>query len=410
MTGGGQSRWSRRFVALSAAFLVAWQLGAFVGVPRRAEVTLALFGFVFHVVFGMAYLLVPSYFRTVLTTDRAPAAHLAFSASGTVLLAVAASGGVAAFGSVPPFVELVGAGLWCAGVVVFLAALLWSIRDNLLRRQTGTTAERAEHEWVDRYANRFVPVSFAYLGVGSYELLARASPLPGLTDGYAPRITHLLAAGFVALLVFALGVRLAPRFLGVPAPKSLTAVVLPAGAIGPGLVAVGLSDGPAFVAGAVAETTAFVGFAAVYLAVYRRSDQRRVGSGIVLLGVLCGVLAVSVGLSFALGPLFGLSSLSTVSIAAHRKLNLLGFFGLTVVGFVVQFFPPTAGRFRGANERTVRLSVGALAGGLGLSVVGQFVGSATVVTIGDGVAVVGALGYWYLLSRLLVGIGARQTE
>lgn len=111
-----------------------------------------------------------------------------------------------------------------------MGALLWTIRGNLTGHDTGTGNDRAAFRRTDRYANAAIPAALAYLAVGSYEVLARVSALPGLTDGYFPRITHLLAAG-AALLVFALGVRLAPRFLDVPAPAPLVAVVLPAGAV-----------------------------------------------------------------------------------------------------------------------------------------------------------------------------------
>ncbi|AFK20931.1 hypothetical protein E6P09_17400 (plasmid) [Haloferax mediterranei ATCC 33500] len=408
MTGAGRSRWSRRFIILSAAFLVVWRFGALVGISRRVEVTIALFGFVFHVVFGMAYLLVPSYFGTILATDRVPAAHLAVSVSGTVLLTAGSLLDIPA--SVESTVESAGVLLWCAGIVAFLAALLWSIRDPLLGGETGTSSHRSDHEWVDRYANRFIPVSFAYLAAGSYELLARVSPLPGLTDGYMPRVTHLLAAGFVVLLVFTLGVRLAPRFLGVPAPKVPTGIVLLTGAVGPALIAFGLTSRSVLVAGALAEAVAFVGFTAVYLVIYLRSDRRRVGSGSILVGTVSGVFGVAIGVTVAVGPLFGLQPFSLGMVQTHLQLNLFGFLGLVIVGFAVQFYPPTAGRFRGANERTARIVIGTLAVGLGTVAVGRVLSQSSFVTLGNGLALVGAVGYGYLLTRLLVEIGSRRAN
>ncbi|WP_416841338.1 hypothetical protein [Haloferax sp. DFSO52] len=388
---------------MSVAFLLCWRFGTLVGVSRRAEVILALFGFVFHVIFGMAYLLVPSYFGTVLATDRLPVVHLGSSVSGTILLALSAS----AVG--PPSVETVGALLWGCGVGVFIAALLWSVGDELRRGETGTSTHRAKFEWVDRYANRFIPVAFAYLAIGAYELVARSTALPGLTDGYFPRITHLLAAGFAALLVFTLGVRLAPRFLGVPAPKELTAVVLPAGALGPVLIAFGLSSGSVFVAGALAEATAFICFAALYLVVYFRSERRRVGAESILAGVGSGVAGVSIGLTVAAGPLFDSSPVPAGALSAHLQLNLLGFLGLVVVGFAFLFYPPTAGRFRGATARTARMAIAVLVVGLTISVVGRLAGWSVLSSFGDGVVLLGAIGYGYLLIRLLVEIGARQA-
>lgn len=72
----GPSRWSRRFVVLGTGYLVLWRFGSLLGVPRRTAVVLALFGFVFHVVFGMGYLLIPSYFERVLAAEWPPPVHL----------------------------------------------------------------------------------------------------------------------------------------------------------------------------------------------------------------------------------------------------------------------------------------------------------------------------------------------
>ncbi|QOS13454.1 hypothetical protein DEQ92_19985 [Haloferax sp. Atlit-6N] len=403
MTGASRSRWSRRFIIASAVFFVCWRLGATVGITHRVEVILALFGFVSHVVFGMAYLLVPSYFGTTLSTDTIPPVHFVAATLGTVLLAFSA-------GSVgPTFVETLGALVWGSGVAAFVAALSWSVRNEVRRGETGTSSHRESYEWVDKYANRYLIIPFAYLAVGSYELLARTTILPGLTDGYFPRITHLIAAGFAVLLVFTLGVRLSPRFLGVPVSKKLAAVVLPAGAVGPVFVAAGLGGGPLFVAGAVSEAIAFVGFAALYLSVFSRSDRRRVGTESVLAGVIAGVVGVAIGLTMALWSVLEIPALPPGTLAAHRQLNLLGFLGLVIVGFTFLFYPPSAGRFRGASERTAQLIIAALLAGLVLSVLGRIAGMSLVSALGDGVALLGSLGYGYLLVRLLIEIGARRT-
>jgi len=398
MVRASSSRWSRRFVVLSTGYLVLWRFGSLLGVSRRTEIVLALFGFVFHMVFGMGYLLIPSYFERVLVAEWPPAIHLGLTGLGTGLLALAS------FRDVPPVIELGGASAWCLGVVLFLGTLLWTIRGNLTGRETGTSADRAAFRRVDRYANAFIPIALAYLAIGSYEVLVRVSGFPGVTDGYFPRITHLLVAGFAGLLVFALGVRLAPRFLDVPAPKVLVAVVLPAGALGPALLATGLGGGTAFVIGALAQATAVVGFAVLFVVLFARSERRRVGFFGVLAGVLSGVIGVSLGLSFAFGPV------TAAMITAHLQLNLLGFLGLTIVGFTIQFFPPTAGRFPGANDRTALLVILSLVCSLLLIVFGSIEEFPRLITIGNGLALTGVLGYGYLLVRLMIAIGSRQSR
>ncbi|WP_435063012.1 hypothetical protein [Halobaculum sp. EA56] len=395
MVTAGSSRWSRRFVVLSAGFLVLWRAVALLGAPRRTEVVLALFGFVFHMVFGMGYLLIPSYFERVLRASWPPGVHLGLTGGGTALLAVAS------IRELPAAVERAGTLAWFLGVVVFLGTLLWTVRDNLTGRETGTGAGREEFERVDRYANPFVPVALGYVLVGSYELLARATVLPGITDGYVPRVSHLLAAGGAVLLVFALGVRLAPRFLGVPAPTRPVRVVLPAGALAPALLAHGLGGGPTLVAGALAEATAVVGFAGLYGLSFARSDRRSVGLVGVLAGVASGVAGVSLGLSFAFGPV------TAERAAVHLELNLLGFLGLCIVGFAMQFFPPSAGRFRGATDAVAWLAIGALLGGLTSVAVGTLAGIAALATVGDALALAGAVVYGYLVVRLLAAVDSR---
>ena len=76
MTREQVSRWARRYVLVSAGFLVGWQAALVAGVGRRASVTLGLFGFVLHMVFGKAYSLVPAYFDRELAFPRAPAVSL----------------------------------------------------------------------------------------------------------------------------------------------------------------------------------------------------------------------------------------------------------------------------------------------------------------------------------------------
>ncbi|MXR42246.1 hypothetical protein GRX01_12970 [Halobaculum sp. WSA2] len=395
MVTGGGGRWPRRFLLVSAGYLLSWRVGALVGVPVRAEVTVALLGFVFHTVFGMGYLLIPSYFERVLDATWPPAVHLGLTGFGTATLAAAS------IREGPRLLEPLGAAAWTLGVAVFLATILWTVRDNLTGGETGTAAGKREFRWVDRYANPFVLVSLGYVLIGTWELLAGTTPLPGLTDGYAPRVTHLLAGGGATLLLLALGARLAPRFLGVPAPRRVVGVVLPAGALGPALLANGLGGGLSLVVGALAEATAVVGFAGLYARSFVRSERRTVGLTAVLGGLTCGVTGVVIGLSFAFG------GIATERIVAHRQLMLLGFLGVTIVGFAMQFFPPTAGRFRGANDASAWLGVAALCGGLVWIVAGTLGGVHVAVTVGHALALAGAVVYSYLIVRSLRTVASR---
>jgi hypothetical protein len=381
------SRWSRRFVLAGAAFLLLWQLGALVGVARPTAVALGVLGFVFHTIFGKAYALVPTYFDRELATVRFLPVHFACSVGGTLSLAIGSALAV-------PTAALAGSALWSLAVVLFVATLGWSIRGNLTGRATGTGSANAERQDVDRVANAAVPIALAYLAVGTYALLAIHAPVPTLLDGYPPRSSHLLTAGAGALLLFAVGFRLLPRFLSASPPRLLVATVLPAGAVGPALLALSLPAGPWFRVGATVEALAVVGYAAAVLALIARSDRRRVGFYGVLAGAIAGALAVALGLAFAFGRA------TPALVGAHFRLNVLGLLGLTIVGASYQFYPPAVGTFHGASDRTAVLVIAVLAVGLGAQVAGALAGAPTVVTAGQLCAAVGA----FIHVRLLVGL------
>ncbi|MFB6136497.1 MAG: hypothetical protein ABEJ04_07030 [Halobacteriaceae archaeon] len=388
MSAAATSRRARRFVAVGTGFLLVWQAAALAGVSRRAELALGLLGFVLHVVFGKAYALVPTYFDRELAAPRAPALHLPLSAVGAGAL------GATAVVDAPPVVEALGALAWAAGVAVFLAALGWTVRDNPTGAETGTSEANRERRAVDRAANAFVPVALAYLGLGSYELLAGALGLPSPFGGALPRAAHLLAAGGAGTLLFAVGFRLLPRFLVARPPRPLVPVVLLAGAVGPALVAATLPAGRWFPLAAAVEATAVVGFALAYLALFVRSERRRVGFYGVLAGAAAGTVGVLLGASFVfLGPRPAL-------VAAHLRANLLGFLGLTVVGVSYQFYPPSVGTFPGAGDRTAAAALGGLGVGLLAEVVGYAGGVDALATAGAALALAGAATHCYLVFGL----------
>jgi hypothetical protein len=392
MSAGAVTKWSRRFVATSALFLVAWQITAVLGMPREIRVTLAVYGFVLHTVFGKAYSLVPSYFDRTLATPRAPAVHFPLTTLGAVGLALAALSGV------PEIVGLLGALCWTAGVVVFVAALAWTLRDNPTGRETGTSDANRDRRPVDRFSNAFVPVVLGYLLVGSCATLAPHLGFTGFASLAPARTAHLLAAGTAALLIFAVGFRLFPRFLVALPPKSLVAVVLLAGAIGPAVLAWGLHRGAWFRAGATLEALAVIGFAVAYTILFVQSERRRVGFYAVLAGVSAGVLGVLVGLHFAFaGSGFEL-------IEAHFRLNVLGFLGLTIVGATYQFYPPTVGTFLGASNRTALASVALVGLGLLAELGGALAELDALLLAGRASALAGTL----LFAGLVLGVFAER--
>lgn len=381
MTAATVSRWARLFVAFGAVAFVAWQGTVLLGLPRRVGVALGLYGFVFHVLFGKAYLLLPAYFDRNLAFPRAPSVHLPLTAAGVICLASAAVPGM------PRVVGTVGTVLWTGGVAVFLTTMGWTIRDNLSGAETGTGSASERRRPVDRWANLFVPVVLAYLAVGTYGTLALWAPLPPIVDGFAPRVSHLLAAGTVTLLLFAVGFRLLPRFLVASPPRPLVALVLPAAAVAPAILATTLYGGFWFQVGAALQGIAVGGFALSYCWLFVRSDRDRVGFYGVLVGAVAGLLGVALGVALAVGDVE--SSL----IVAHYRLNLAGFLGLTIVGVSYQFYPPAVGTIRGVGDRAAFASIGAIGGGLAFEAGGLFLGMQAVATLGRLGVLLGAMLY-----------------
>jgi len=384
------SRWSRVLVATGVVALVAWQAAVLVDLPRRTAVTLGVYGFVLHVVSGKAYALVPSYFDRGLAWSVAPAVQFPLTTVGVACLALVPLSGV------PELVGTVGAVAWTLGVAVFLGTVLATVRSNLLGAETGTGEHNADRRPVDRAANLFVPVVLVYLAVGTWETLAMHTAAPGLLDGYPPRVSHLLAAGTGALLVFAVGFRLLPRFLVSSVDRRLPWLVLPPAAVGPALIAVAIPAGPLLHAGAGLEAVAMVGWAVVYVRLYRATDRDRVGFYGPLAGVAAGVVGVALGITMAV------ESVSVSLVVAHYRLNVLGFLGLTIVGVTYQFYPPTVGRFPGAGDRLALGTMALLAGGLAIEVVGAFSSAGGVATAGQVVSLVGTLAYAYLVLGVFV--------
>lgn len=388
------SRWSRRFVLTGAAFLVVWQLAVVAGAGRRTGVVLGLLGFVFHTVFGKAYSLVPTYFERKLSAPGAMGLHLALAASGTLALAAGVewSAGTA---------SAAGAALWAGGVAVFLGTVLSTLRGNLLGRETGTGTHNQDREFVDRVANLGVPAALGFFALGSYELLAAETALRPAFDGYAPRAVHFLAVGTAALLVFAIGFRLLPRFLATTPPEWLVVVVIPAGVAGPLALGAGIPAGRTLQLGALLQSTAVVGYAATVAVLVARTDRDRVGIYGVLGGAAAGVLAVALGLVFAF------DGTSAALVTAHLRVALLGFLGLTIVGVSYQFYPPAVASLPVDGNAVAAAAIALLGGALVLELLGTFAGG-TLTTFGHLAALVGSALHVGLLGSVFAARSDRR--
>lgn len=402
MVAATVSSGSRRFTLAGLGFLLAWQVATLLGASRPTAVFLGVFGFVLHVVFGKAYALVPTYFARDLSAPWAPRVHLPLASLGVVGLALGSALGA-------PTLLRVGAGLWAAGVALFLAVLVATIRTNPAGRETATGGTEGHRRGVDRAANAAVPAVLAYLLFGTLALLGFVGLLDGLPPvlaGGLPAVAHLHAAGVAAALLFAVGFRVLPRFLATSPPRALVGLVLPAGAVGPALIVAGFREPRLLLAGALLESLAVVGFAVASAWMVRASDRSRVGFRAVLAGVGSGVGGVALGLGFALGWLPAGSDL----VAAHLRLNVLGFLGLSIVGVLFQFSPPAVGRFPGSDDRVAARGIDLLAGGLWVEVLGLVVRSDPVARVGTLLGLGGALVVAYLHGSVVARQRHRRRE
>lgn len=387
MAAANVSRWSRRFVLAGCIFFVVWQGAGLVGVSRGVEVALGLFGFVFHVLFGKAYALVPSYFDRELRWPRAPGVQFPLSSGGTVGLV----GDAVGLGS-----EwlVVGSVLWFGGVVVFIGTMGGTISGNLIGRETGTSSANEDRAAVDRFANLFVPAALVYLVVSSVDGVVFAVFGSAVFGGYQPRVTHLFAVGTVVLFVFAIGFRLLPRFYVAYPPIVLVRSVLVSGAVGPVMLVLGFPSGWLFQVGAVLVGYSIVGYTGTIGWLYWSSDRSRVGLVGVLVGAGFGVVGVVFGLWFAF------VGLDQAVVASHFRVMLLGFLSMTIMGVSFQFYPPNIGEGRFVSNQVAGVALGCIAGSVILHVVGSLVGWPEVVLVGYGVSVIGAVLYGNILFRL----------
>lgn len=390
MAASSLGRWTRRFTVASALSLVVAQTTTVLGFDRLAVALIVVFGFFCPMIFGMAYLLLPSFVGRTLVDQRIPGVHFVLAFGGAAAIV-----GHELFGLASGMAHL-GAGAWSLGVVVFVGALAWTIVPAVRDRPEVVLRTPEKPQRSTRLATLLVPVPIGYLVVGTLALLGRSGLVPLLGPTSLPAIVHFYAAGLGALLIFTLGSRLLVGFFHVTPPRRLTWVVLVAGSIGPALLATHLWGGVWFRAGAALEATAMIGYGLLVGSVAARSAWRRVGLWGIVLGAASGVAAVGVSSLVA----FGVIDASLIDV--HATFILGGFFPLTIAGYAVHFFAIPSGSFAGASDRGALATLLLLAFGVALRAVGLIWPAAWVTSFGAVVGLLGAVSYSYLVGRRLL--------
>lgn len=391
--GRGSLQWGiRGFTVAGSLFLVAWQAVIFVGSPRPLGVWLGLLGFVFHTGFGLWYGRIGVTLDGDVPISRVAVLHLLLSVTGVLALTLSATGYGDAVGIDPGIAALVGAALWAGGVGIFLVALGWTVRhhfDQLLgddrNRWDGIVSREGSNSLRsgDRLPVLVTLVALSYLTVATYGLLAAYASLPWV-GAYAARTTHLLATGAATLVVFVVGFQVLSHDRTMAPSKPLRTLVLGMGTIGPGLIAMGLGNGPTLVAGAILETGAIVGFATAAVRIVIRSNNQPREVYAIAVGAIAGVVGVLLGGWMAIAG-------RTVGVtAAHVRLTVLGFLGIAVMALAHR--PgPVGDRTKAAGVSSGALTIIAIITiGLSVELVGVSLGATTLAESGKAVGLGGA--------------------
>ena len=381
----GLRTWTQRFTIASTGSFVVTLLALLFEMDDVA-VLIGVFGFVCPMVFGMAYLLLPSYVGKTLIDQRLAGVHFVVAYTGVSLLVLDRF--VAETGLLIPL----GALCWTIGVLIFVGALLATVGPAIGTSAVDRLRGRGEPQRSTRLATATIPVAIGYLIVGTIALLITALPLQ-IGAATLPQVTHYYLVGFATLLIYALGARLLLAFFHVSLPRSVVWVVLVAGILAPAFLGTSLWIDPWFQLGAAFAAIAMIGYGGLVVLVTWRTDRIRAGLSGILLGAIAGGAAVVASLPVAFGS-------GTVSyIAVHRTLILAGFFPLTIIGYAYLFFPVTGGQFAGANVRSVRATIGLLGVGVAVQAFSITTQYGSVRIIGTIASISGAIGCGYLLGR-----------
>lgn len=344
---------ARLHLAVGLGFVLAGVLWlAVTGVTAssvvRSLLLLVLGGFTV-VIFGTSRMLIAGMAGRDVTGPRG----LAWAALG--LAATGALGSWATWAS--SRVSLAGSVAWALGLLIHVGIIALSARGPRLR---GASADA-----IDPLRNRLVLVlDWASLAFGG----ASALTIPFASAGALPWLSaiHLLLPGFVVLTLVAVACRVLPRLSGVAFPRWLLGALAATLPLGPALLAWGVAwGGAAFVAGAAIEATGLALFGGATLYALATSSRPRASF------LALGASAISIVVGVLLGVQFVVAPGTRMLGPAHGLLNVLGFVGLFVLGTSFEMYAPAIRAGLRAFRIQTRVTIGACAMGLSMTVGGS---------------------------------------
>lgn len=367
--------------------MVLLQTSRLFGATVYTRAIIGLFGAVLPMIFGMAYLLLPSYAGQTLATPSAPGFHFVFAYVGAAILVVDTAVGVV------DWILAVGVGLWCLSVLLFVGSLAYTVLPAIAADPTVISRTDGRPQRSTRLATALIPVAIGYLLVGTLALASTTTVLPAVVGYGLPTVVHYYGTGLATLLIFALGVRLLTGFFHVTPPRYVSWSVLVSGGLSPALLASNLWQSPWFEIGASLLVVAMAGYGVLVGFVVFHTTRYRTGLVGIGLGAVCGIGGVFAAILGLVGRL------DVFPIHLHTTLVLDGFLLLTIIGYAYQFFPVTTGQFRGASRRTALATMLVLTVGVGIDILGSILSIAPLQSVGAGFGFVATSGYAYLLVR-----------
>jgi len=280
----GLRTWTQRFTVASVGSFVS-SLLALLGEANEAAVLIGVFGFICPMVFGMAYLLLPSYVGETLVDQRLAGIHFVLAYVGVILLVADQLGTE----EIP--LKLLGVTLWAIGTLVFVGSLLATVGPTAVGTVAETLRGSGRSQRSTRLATTMIPVAVGYLLIGTIALLTIVAPLQ-IGAITVAQVVHYYLIGFATLLIYALGTRLLTAFFHVSLPRPVVWAMLITGAIAPAFLGTFLWIDPWFQVGGVFATLSMLGYAGIVLLVVLKTDRRRVGVSGIALGAIAGGAAV----------------------------------------------------------------------------------------------------------------------